>query len=257
MRRSNYSAAFLIILLYLLALSGLALTGCHSTQASVREAAAGSRHSPQAASASPSAAPSSEATPYHASKHPPRDSEFAVYLNPDYGVSFRYPRNYALVEGADSGDPALLRFQQELAAAQPGAVLVATVVVPEDAYPNTSFRSGVLQLAVNPEVTPDACRALTLSADSGLSPTSGSTAIHGIPFDWRLSSSIGGAYVENVVYAGYSNEACYEFRMEITAFNYVEPDSGVKPADVPKILRGLEKIVASVQVRPRPVVSVH
>jgi len=107
----------------------------------------------------------------------------------------------------------------------------------------------VVQFVVNPSVTPDACRALTLSADSGLSPTSGSTVIHGILFDWRLhSSETGGAYVENVEYAGYSGGACYEFLIAITASSYVEPDSEERPADIPKILRPLEKIVSSFQV---------
>jgi len=249
MRHSNRSAAILII-----AASCLASSSCHSTHASP----ASSRPAPQAASsAKPSDAPSSVPALSQPSKHPPRDSEFTVYHNPDYGIAFRYPRNYALEEGpqsdADSDDPAFLQAQQELAAEQPGATLIATVAIPDDAYPNTSFQSGSLQFVINPQVTPDACRAFALSADSGLSPTSGSIAIHGIPFDWRLSSSDdAGAYVENVVYAGYSSETCYEFRIEITASNYVDPDSAVKPADIPKILRALEKIVSSFQVHSKP-----
>jgi len=241
--------AILIIVLSVL-LSGLALSGCHTTHAFPHANAAASRPAPPAASsAKPSDAPSSEPIPSHVSKHPARDSEFAVYHNPDYGVSFRYPRNYALEEGPESDDAAFVQQQQALTAGQPGAILVATVTVPDDAYPNTSFRSGVVQFVVNPAVTPDACRALTLSADSGLSPTSGSVAIHGIPFDWRLSSSTAaGAYVENVEYAGYSGGACYEFLIAISASNYVDPDSEMKPADIPKILRPLEKIVSSFQV---------
>jgi len=245
-------------LIPIIAFSSLAFAGCHTTHASFHpnahsNTAASHPTPPAASSAKPSDAPSSEPIPPHPSKHPPRDSEFTVYHNLDYGVGFRYPRNYALEEGPDSDDPAFVQQQQELTASQPGAILVATVTVPEDAYPNTSFRSGVVQFVVNPAVTPDACRALTLSADSGLSPTSGSTAIHGILFDWRISSSTAaGAYVENVAYTGYSGGACYEFLIEITASNYVEPDSEERPADIAKILRPLEKIVSSFQVRGAP-----
>ena len=244
MRHSNRSAAILIIVA-----SSLAASGCHSTHASP----ASPRPAPQAASSvKPSGAVSSAPALSQPSKHPPRDSEFTVYHNPDYGIGFRYPRNYALEEGPESDDRAFLQAQQELDAEQPGATLVAIVAIPDDAYPNTSFQSGSLQFVVNPQVTPDACRTFALSADSGLSPTSGSSAIHGIPFDWRLSSSDGtGTYVENVVYAGYSSETCYEFRIEITASNYVEPDSGVKPADIPKILRALEKIVTSFRLQAK------
>jgi hypothetical protein len=242
--------AVLIIIL----LSGLAFAGCHTTHASPHANAAVSHPTPPAASsAKPSAAPSSEPGLSHPSKLPPRDSEFTVYRNPDYGVSFRYPRNYALEEGPDSDDATFVQQQQELTGSQPGAILVATVTIPDDAYPNTSFQSGTLEFVVNPEVTPDACRALALSADSGLSPTAGSLAIHGIAFDWRLSSSTGaGTYVENVEYAGYSGGACYEFLIEISASSYVEPDSEERPADIPKILRGLEKIVSSFQVHRKP-----
>jgi len=235
-------------------LASVAFAGCHTTHASPHANAAASRPAPPtASSAKPSDAASSAPQPSLPFKHPPRDSEFTVYHNPDYGVTFRYPRNYALEEGPDSDDAAFVQQQQELTARQPGTILVATVTIPDDAYPNTSFQSGVVQFVVNPSVTPDACRALTLSADSGLSPTSGSTAIHGILFDWRLSSSeAAGTYTENVDYAGYSGGACYEFLIEITASNYVEPGSEMKPADIPKILRPLEKIVSSFQVRGAP-----
>lgn len=266
MRRSHRSAAVLItiILLYALALSSLALSGCHTAQASLPATVADARHSSPAGSSAkasgepllegtsePASATGSGANSSRPSKHPARDSEFAVYHNPDYGVSFRYPRNYALVESADSDDPAFLRDQQQLAAAQPGATLVAVVSVPDDAYPNTTFRSGSLQLAVNPAATVEACRALAAASGSDVFAGAGSLSVHGIPFDWRVvrNAPEGGDAVEQVTYSGYSGGRCYEFLIEVTSSQ--SSDSTARPADVARILRPLEKIVSSLQLHAK------
>jgi hypothetical protein len=88
MRNSRHSAPILIMIVLALA---LAFSGCHTTHAS--------RTSLAASPAKPSAASSSAQNLTHPSKHPLRDSEFALYHNPGYGISFRYPRNYSLQEG--------------------------------------------------------------------------------------------------------------------------------------------------------------
>src|SRR5260370_6157379 len=106
----------------------------------------------RSAPARPSSA-SAQGTAPSAAKHPPRDSVLATYNNPTYGVSFRYPRNYLLEEEIEPDDSSTLSTQQELEAEQPGSVLVASVVVPDDAYPNTTFVSGHLQFAANYSVS--------------------------------------------------------------------------------------------------------
>ena len=243
MRHLNQWNAILTIAVLLVVLSGWVLSGSHTADAFPSRGPA-----PRTPATSPAVPPSSEPAPSHLSRHPARDSEFTVYHNPDYGVSFRYPRNYALVEGSDTDDLTLLRYQEELAAAEPGAVPVATVVIPEDAYPNTSFRSGALEFVVHPNVTLDACRSSISARSEGLT---GTLAIQGIPFDWRLSrEEAAGTYVERAAYAGFSRGACYEFVLEVVASDNHEPDSVVKPADLSKILRPLEKIVQSFELHP-------
>jgi hypothetical protein len=244
MHNMNRFHAILIIAIVAFALG---CAGCHTSQA----LPAGSRLSAAAASAqNPYGALTLASGPTQPAKHSPRDSEFAVYRNPDYGISFRYPRYYALVEASQSEDPGFLRNQQELAATQPGAILVATVLIPDDAYPNTTFRSGSLQFVVHPGSTPEACRAYAAPNDPDLRSAAGSATIHGIPFDWGLiKSAAATSHVENVDYAGFSNGTCYEFLVKVEESNSAEPDSGVKPADTSKILRALEKIVSSFQVR--------
>jgi hypothetical protein len=187
-------------------------------------------------------------------KHVWRDSTFSVYHNPDYGVTFRYPRNFALQEQAEAGDsdsdaaPAA-QAQQQLTAEQPGALLVATVSIPSDAYPNTTFQSGALQFVVHPLAKAESCQALATPLGPVGNGASGIVSIQEIPFTWREQSSSDAdtRYVQRE-YAGYARGACYEFRMEVGVSGGSDTDAGIKAADTKKILRTLEKIVLSLQL---------
>ena len=245
MRHSNPSIALLLFV------SALAVSGCHSTHAS----SAASRPSPSAASpAKPSAAPSSAQSFAHPSKHPPRDSEFSVYHNPGFGISFRYPRNYLLQETAqdesDDTDSALLT-QQSLDSDQPGAFLVATVLIPGDAYPNTTFARGHLQFVVNPHATAESCRELVAPPDSLLPAAPDELLLQGILFHWRDRGSVApGIISASREYAGFSGGACYEFFLQVVSTPAADALLPTPQADLGKILRPLEKTVSSFQLRP-------
>ncbi len=211
-------------------------SGCHSTHA---------QDAPSRLLAA-----KSEPAPAPVAKHSPRDSAFSVYNNPDYGITFRYPRNYSLDEALDSEEPSILQAQQELAAQQPGATLVALVSIPPDAYPNTNFRSGTLQLAVNPAVTPEVCRSFVVPLDGTY--TFGTESIQGVNFNWRQRGwASAGTGTLNREYAGFSKGMCYEFSLEIVSGSNPDLDPGVKDADEVKILRRLDKIVSSVQIHSK------
>jgi hypothetical protein len=239
-----------IVLLFILSLGAIRLVGCHSTRA----ASTSSSGKPTPASA---ARPSQ---PGAASKHPPRDSSvFALYHNPTYGVSFRFPRNYAIEEqlepedsSPDAASPdnsSLVRKQQELADAQPGSTPVVSVVIPGDAYPNTTFSEGFLQLAINPGLSQPACRALAAPSDGHT--RTGETIVDGIPFYWREHDSADSGTARTLRdYAGYSNGACYEFFLEVASTANAANDAPSSRPDVMKVLRPLEKIVSSLQIRP-------
>jgi hypothetical protein len=222
------------------------LSGCHSTHA-------------QSAPSHPSADQAQAPTPPVA-KHPPRDSSLSVYNNPTYGVSFRYPRNFALRDGFEPGSTEQL---ERLTGQQPGAVPVAAISIPNDAYPNTTFRNGTLQLVVNSAVTPETCRSFAAPLDEAY--TSGSTFAQGITFNWRQrgSAAMGTGYL-NRDYAGFSNGACYEFFLEIITGSNPEADPRIKDADEVKIMRQLGKIISSLQIHthasaavPKPLPVVH
>ena len=232
-------------ILYLLLFSLAFLPGCNTTRA---------RSAPARSSIVKSQ------TPPPVSKHPPRDSAFALYHNPAYGVSFRYPRNYTLDSLGEDGyavaESPTLKTQQQLDAEQPGALLLATIEIPADAYPNTTFVEGHLQFAVNSQSTAESCRGLVAPPDSDWPGATDQTIIQGIPFHWRDRGAITpDAVVASRDYAGFSAGACYEFFLEVAAMppaaaSSLNSPTHIAPADLPKILRPLEKTVSSFQLRP-------
>jgi hypothetical protein len=227
----------------------------------------------------PAAVSSTTPNPKHRShrstiaKPPDRDSAFSTYNNPDYSLSFQYPRTFSLSENtSDPKDGPSPQLQSQLDSDQSGLILLAAIEIPDDAYPNTTFSSGHLQLAVNPSLGAPACLALAApddpeKADASLHESTGVDAIHGLVFHWRQSrSSLDQTDTLSRDYFVFANNTCYELFLEVTAsvpaptpassptapadFSApsATPDSAAKPADLPKILRTLEKSVSTFQL---------
>jgi hypothetical protein len=235
---------------FVLVLSTISFSGCRSSHANPApshavSAAISAGKTFDARSVQQSRTP---ATP----KHPPRDSALSVYNNPAYGVSFRYPRNYSLEEDdLDAGSA--LKTQQQLQAEQPGSILIATIEIPDDAYPNTTFVAGHLQFAVNPQATAETCRSFVAPPDSDWPGATDETIIQGIPFHWRDRGAItSDAVFASRDYAGFSNGTCYEFFLRVAATPAANSAVPIAPADLSKILRPLEKTVSSLQLHPAP-----
>ncbi len=229
------------IVFVLLIFGAIWLSGCDRT------------HAQPARSQLPVAKPQAPAPPV--AKHAPRDSALSTYNNPGYGVSFRYPRNYFLSDAGESEDASILGARQKLAAQQPGATLVAIVSIPPDAYPNTTFVSGTLQLVVNPVVTTETCQSFAVPLDDGY--TFGSAAVQGTAFNWRQkgSAAMGTGYLDRD-YAGFFKGACYEFFLQIVTGSNPELDPGIKDADEARIMHQFDKIVSTLQIR-NPQASSH
>jgi hypothetical protein len=228
---------------FLLILSTIWFPGCRSSHA-------------QAAPSQPSSAKLETRMPPLA-KRALHDSAFSTYNNPNYGVSFRYPRNYFLNDAFESAHASILEARQQLAAQQPGATLVAIVTIPPDAYPNTTFVGGTLQLIVNPAYTPEICRASF--APNNLDPQNfaGTSTISGVLFDWLQSGELAQhrGYTTRV-YSAFFHSACYEFQLEVTSEPSMVPGFDPKPADSVKIMHQLDKIVSSVEIH-NPQTSSH
>ena len=218
-----------------------------------------------------------------------RDSAFAKYADPEYGVLFRYPRNFALIDSGDedSDSDRVISWQQakqagagvrtaeELNADDPGAALLATIVVPDDAYPNTSFAGGSIQFAVNRYQTAGSCRANLAARVGDARGTSGTVMAQGVAFAWvDTDSGDGNTEFSERDYAGFANDACYEFFVRVGvkavggatlqnvsagAADVTTPAAGAlsvtseesaasRRPDERKIIAHLEKVVASLQV---------
>jgi hypothetical protein len=128
--------------------------------------------------------------------------------------------------------------------------LLATVLIPEDGYPNTTFEHGSLQLVANEAGTEKDCRELAPIGTDGSSPKI--MTVQGVTFRWsgRESETAGTKILERA-YAGYSQATCYEFLLIVAAEEAPDPDGFRKPADTTKIMKQLEKIVGSAQFFPK------
>jgi hypothetical protein len=231
------------IILLLLLVSPACLSGCNTTRA---------RSAPTRSSVVKAQTP-----PPSPSKHKPRDSAFSVYNNPAYGVSFRYPRTYSLAE-EDLADGSSLKTQQQLQSEQPGALLIATVEIPSDAYPNTTFSEGHLQFAVNPQATAESCRSFVAPPDSDWSGATDQTVVQGIPFYWRDRGLITSESITcSRDYAGYLNGTCYEFYLQVVSTPASSSAVPINQADLGKILRPFEKTISSLQLHPEPTLQSH
>jgi hypothetical protein len=177
----------------------------------------------------------------------PHEGFLSTYHNPEEGISFRYPRNYSLEEGDVQERSFFLKKQEDLDNEQPGATLLATVLIPEDGYPNTTFEHGSVQLVINEAGTEKGCRDASVLTSSGSFPRT--LTARGIGFRWsEEGSETGGTKVLERMYAGYAHGTCYEFFLTVAAEEAPDPDGFKKPADTAKITKQLEKIVSSAQI---------
>jgi len=265
--------------------SCLAVIGCSGQAAAVRQRQETARGL-AAAAPRPTVATIAKASELFA-KTSARDSAFAKYADPDYGVSFRYPRNFALIDSGDedSDSDRVISWQQakqagtgvrtaeELSADDPGAELLATIVVPDDAYPNTSFAGGSVQFAVNRYQTAGSCRANLAARGGDARGASGTVMAQGVAFAWvDTDAGDGSTEFSERDYAGFANDECYEFFVRLgvksagvgeamlqnvstagpasDAASSVtsEESAGSRRPDERKIIAHLEKIVASLQI---------
>src|SRR5271165_5380933 len=141
---SGWSRQQKIAMIASLALLGflLALSAC-SKQASKPAPAAATSPTPattnSAATPATAATTATETAPATPKKIRKQRPAIVTYNDPNYGVSFRYPRKYELAAGdkalpAINGvDPLPMNFVEK------GGIAVATVEVPRGMYPRTDF----------------------------------------------------------------------------------------------------------------------
>jgi len=190
-------------------------------------------------------------SPSGAVNHPPErvirarkktESRWAAYANGGYGVSFRYPRIYAVkdeqLDGSDAHEAAIPPDAYE------GQVLLARVEISADMYPQTDFEFAEFRVSANRYVTDNECREM-VSPEENSKPVT--KTVQGIVFSGSRHA-IASADVETEweSYATYSNETCYQIDLVLTA----SPEGFQRKADLQKIWKRLDAIFRTVKIGP-------
>jgi hypothetical protein len=86
----------------------------------------------------------------------PKKPATVNYTDKTYGVTFEYPRRYA-IETGDAAAELLLSHPIPMNFVEPGGVALAAVELPETNYNNTDFSSAFFNVSVNKTLTADQC----------------------------------------------------------------------------------------------------
>jgi hypothetical protein len=193
----------------------------------------------------------------NAAKKVPR-KRFAnvTFRDPNSGVSFVYPRKFALA----TGDKANAKFDNDVVPmnfVQPGGVTVATVAVPNALYPGTDFADGFFAVNVNRSLSEQECShfAFVDTSDPDGEPIDAQKVKVG-PADgskeMEMTSEFAGSatrQAEAQYYHNYENGACYEYVLGLGTAGY-GTKQGIEPVNRDQVFARLEKILASVKTHP-------
>ncbi len=207
--------------------------------------------SPATAATAPVATTTAIAAP--AKKTPKKRPANVTYSEPNFGVSFRYPRKFVLT----SGDEALPQFaglgDASMNFVEPGGVAVATVELPGGSYPGTDFASAFFNVNVNRSVTEQECGhfAFVDSHNVNGAPVDAEKVKIGST-DMATTSNFSASAMtqtETQYYHSYNNGACYEYILSVGTAGYGTKD-GVEPVNRDQVFAKLDKILATVKVNP-------
>jgi hypothetical protein len=184
-------------------------------------------------------------------KKTPEASANFTFSDPGSGVSFLYPRKFALT----SGDKARPQFAPLGDAAmnfvQPGGVAIATVEMPGGSYPGTDFASAFFNVNVNRNLSEQECGhfAFVDSHNVNGAPVDVEKAKIGST-DMETTSDFSASAMtqtETQYYHSYQNGACYEYVLGLRTEGFAT-EGGIDRQ--PRQVFQLEKILASVKIKP-------
>jgi hypothetical protein len=205
------------------------------------------------------------------------------YADKTYGVSFEYPRRYA-IETGDAATELLASNPIAMNFIQPGGIALAAVELPETGFANTDFSSAFFNVSVHRTLTADQCsefavpqpkiamrvpptdsasatpaavsaavpvltpETTTPSPDS--QPASNSKLMVG-DLELRSTEAVSGEGTrqsDSKYFHLFQNGACYEFALNVTTV--ASEDGVMKHVDRDKVFGRLEKILATVKISP-------
>ena len=207
-----------------------------------------------AAAPAPSATPTPvQAAPVAKKKtHKKHPAAIVTYSDPNTGVSFQYPRKYALTSGAtvkpelDGVGAVPMNF------VQPGGSAVAMVAVPSTAYPGTDFTTAFFHVNVNRSLSEQECSQFAVVDDRN--PDGEAMDAEKVKVgssDMEKTSNFSGdalKQAETQYFHRYENGACYEFVLGLGTAGYgTEKDLAAVNHD--EVFAKLEKILTTVKLK--------
>ena len=239
---------------------------------------------PQPSPLQPSPAPAVQATTKPAPKKVVTRKPATVnYTDQTYGLTFEYPRRYAIETGSAAtellaANPIPMNF------VQPGGVALAAVELPETSFANTDFSSAFFNVRVNKTLTADQCsefampqpKVMTSATSKESAPTTvtapspspeaqpvstQSASVQPEPapnsklmlgdLELRATEAVSGEGTrqsDSKYFHVFQNGACYEFALNVTTL--ASEDGVTKHVDRDKVFDRLEKILATVKINP-------
>ena len=196
-----------------------------------------------------------------------------TYVNDISGVSFEYPRKYALKTG-DAASELVSSGSVPMDFVQTGGVALAAVALPDSTYPSSDLASAFFNVSVNKTLTAAQCSEFSVPQPNPASPTDPSVqAIAQLrtPPIAKLKLMIGDMELDSAetnangemnngtreeaakYYHVFQNGACYEFALKV-ATKKLDTATTTEPAtkhiDRDEVFHRLEKILATVKINP-------
>jgi hypothetical protein len=193
-----------------------------------------------------------------------------AYADKTTGISFQYPRGYALKTG-DSATELLATDLIPMDFTQPGGTTLAAVTLPESAYPKSDLAAAYFDVSMNKALAADQCGEFSVPqntfAASGNVPVQATAQVAAPPIsklligDMELQSSEAEAGGEtekgtrdesSKYYHVFQNGVCYEFALKVSTVgaDSKQASDDTKHVDREEVFRRLEKILATVKIDP-------
>jgi len=175
-----------------------------------------------------------------------------TYSDADSGLSFVYPRKFTLTTGGNA-QPQFDNDVVPMNFVQAGGATVATVALPKNLYPGTDLTSAFFSVNVNRSLSEEQCShfAFVDTRDADGEPIDAEKVKVG-ETDMLMTSEFAGSatkQAEAQYYHDYENGACYEYVLGFGTAGYGVTE-GIEPANRDEVFARLEKILATVKVRP-------
>jgi hypothetical protein len=170
-----------------------------------------------------------------------------TYAEPNYGVSFRYPKSYILKTGDEPHldlaglGPVRMNF------VQPGGTNVVAVELPRDSYPGADITSAFFSVNINPNLSPEECSQFASSEPSDLEDGAVPAAkvkVGNMEFD-EMEDTLQQADAK--YYHVFQQGACYEFGLGMGTGKDGSMDQ-IPAETYNHVFDKLEKILSTVKI---------